>query len=141
MRWGPPLLKEADVSWAKAQQSFAPRMPRRLAQLQWLSSNLPETRRTRLVTDEGLTFLAVGGAAADFQAISTGVFEKGSVVVWLVFRVEHRPFDIFSASGDDDLRNPVDLLLCFGPERKARGVGAVGRIFNHTDELRCGVVA
>jgi hypothetical protein len=58
---------------------------------------------------------------ADFQPIATGILEKDRIVA-RPFMIS-RPFDIASASPDDDLSQPIDLPRTVRPEGDPAFVG------------------
>jgi hypothetical protein len=80
-------------------------------------------------------------AAADFQFIAIGVFEKEGVITGAVAFANFRPFKFFPAGFAHGLCNPIHFFPRIGPKRDARAVRFVVFIWTKAKEFRRFVAA
>ena len=80
-------------------------------------------------------------AAANFEFVAIGVFEKEGVVTRAVVLANFRPFKVFPASVAHEFRNPIHFLARVGPERDACAVWFMFFIPSKAKEFRRFVAA
>src|SRR6476619_5816063 len=75
-------------------------------------------------------------AAANFEFVAIGVFEKEGVVTRTVVLANFGTFKVFPASVADEFRNLIHFFACVRPKRDSRAVGTMVLVLAQTEKFQ-----